>query len=520
MSFDAGGDALLRALGEHNPWWDSGTDTIDLPARTKSDFYHLARPDQPDSQFEDQRLLGLVGRRGVGKTTLIKQFIHHRIDQGAVPEQFCYIPFDADPLYQLRSDEGLRQAIRYYESRILGRANDPTPQFVFLDDVHLVEHPSKPTVEGWGTPAADMLAARPDRHIVVTANAGVQIDRELDRVDVSDSDYATQPILPEKFRDYIYTLYPDLEEGDTRVSPTPIREGEGSLPAALDSGDPDNLVATLQAQYDRVVDVERRIQSQVVHYLAMGGTISYALDGPVESAAALDSSAYTELREDVRDALYQDVPGFDSVQTIADLERLCALAARNHGAEPVRYQRLADLFDVDRRTLTDSYLPALEELYLLTGVTEYDNSRPRSVRLYLRDTGLVMALTDGDAETVLRDFDREAALARVAAFDHTMRFAYGIDAAQGGESTPTVSFWRARDGTVDFVFEVDGTPVPVGLAYRPPMDEATAPIREFVDSYDVPFGIVLTGDTVSDDRPIAVEDGLIHLPYWFYLMLC
>jgi len=47
------------------------------------------------------------------------------------------------------------------------------------------------------------------------------------------------------------------------------------------------------------------------------------------------------------------------------------------------------------------------------------------VRLYLRDTGLVTALADGDASTVRNDFDREADLARVAAFDHTMRFAYG-----------------------------------------------------------------------------------------------
>lgn len=520
MSFDAGGDALLRTLGEHNPWWEAGADAIDLPARAKSDFYHLARPDEPDSQFEDQRLFGLVGRRGVGKTTLVEQFIHHRLEQGAAPEQFCYIPFAADPIYQLRSDEGLRQAIRYYESRILGRAGNPTPQFVFLDDVHLVEHPSKPTVEGWGTPVADMLDTTPERHMVATANAGVQIDRELGRVGVSDTDYATQPILPEKFRDYLYTLYPALEDDDARVSPTPIRRGEGSLPRALETGDTERLVATLQEQYDRVADVERRIQSRVVHYLTMGGIISYALDGPVESAGELDVSAYTALRDDVRDALYQDVPGFDSVQTIADLERLCALAARNRGAEPVRYQRLADVFDVDRRTLTDSYIPALEQLYLLTGVTEYDNSRPRSVRLYLRDTGLITALTDGDPQSVLRDFDREAALARVAAFDHTMRFVYGINVAQGNEAPPEVRFWRGREGEVDFVFEVDGTPVPVGFAYRPSVAEAAAPVREFVDSYGAPFGFVLTGDTVSDTQPITVEDGLIQLPYWFYLLLC
>jgi predicted AAA+ superfamily ATPase len=520
MTFDDAGDALLRTLNEHNPWWESGADAIELPRRAKSDFYHLARPDGDGSQFEDQPLLGLVGRRGVGKTTLLKQFIHHRIEQGAAPERFCYVPFGADPLYQLQSDDGLRQAIRYYEGRVLGRVDDPTPHFLFLDDVHLVEHPSKPTVEGWGTPVSALLAEGEGRHVAVTANAGVQIERELDRAGLPADAYATQPILPEKFRDYLYTLAPGLEADGTRVSPTPLRTGEGSLPAALAAGDPDVLAETLRAQYDRVADVVPRVQSQVVHYLAMGGIIGYALDGPVESASDLDASTYTQLRDDVRDALYQDVPGFESVQTIADLERLCALAARNRGADPVRYQRLVELFDVDRRTITDSYLPALEQLYLLSGVTEYDNSRPRAVRLYLRDTGLVTALADGDANAVLNDFDREAALARVAAFDHTMRFSYGVNAAQGAPTDPDVRFWRGRDGEVDFVFEVDGTPVPVGLAYRPPVDDATAPIREFVDTYETPFGIVLTGDTVHSERPIAVEDGLVHMPYWLYLLLC
>ena len=79
MALDAG-DALVESLHDHNPWWDDGTDAFDLPARHKSDFYHLARPHASGSQFEDQPILALVGRRGVGKTTLLHQFIHHRIE--------------------------------------------------------------------------------------------------------------------------------------------------------------------------------------------------------------------------------------------------------------------------------------------------------------------------------------------------------------------------------------------------------------------------------------------------------
>jgi predicted AAA+ superfamily ATPase len=339
---------------------------------------------------------------------------------------------------------------------------------------------------------------------------------------LSDEDYDIQPILPEKFRDYLYTLYPELEEEDTRVSPTSLRDGDNSLPKALENGEVEPLVDELQKKYEQVSDVERQIQSQVAEYLAMGGTISYAQDGAVESVAELEQRTYSRLRENVRDALYQEVPGFETIQTIADLERLCALAARNRAAEPFRYQDLVELFDVDRRTIADSYLPTLAELYLLTGVTEYDNSRPRSVRLYLRDTGLVTAFTDCDPTPVRNDFDREAELARIAAFDHTMRFAYGISAEQGQEDWPSVQYWQGRNGEVDFVFEVDGVPVPIGLAYQSrDRDEALAAVREFKQAYETPVGFLLVGDTLRGADPVnQLNEGVVQLPYWLYLLLC
>lgn len=521
MSLDAG-DILAESLYDHNPWWENGTDAFDLPARQRSDFYHLARPDTSDSQFEDQPLLGLVGRRGVGKTTLLHQFIHHRIDAGDDPEQFLYLPFDADPLYQLQSDEQLHRAVRYYESRVLGRLDADKQHYILLDDVHRIEHRTKPTFEGWGNPVTTLLEGSNTRHIAVTASAGIQINRELETTDIEAAKYDIQPILPEKFRDYLFSVYPDLEGSGTRISPTSLRSGEGSLPAALNHNEMEPFVRELQEKYDQVSSVERRIQSQVVDYLAMGGIISYDRDGVVESAADLVPADYERLRNNVRNALYQDVPSFESIQTIADLERLIALAARNRGAEAFRYQDLVELFDVDRRTIADSYLPALAELYLLTGITEYDNSRPRSVRLYLRDPGLVTALTDGDSSNVRNDFDREADLARVAAFDHTMRFAYGINPEQGIDEPPSVRYWRGRSGEVDFVFEVDNTPVPIGLAYRSrERDDALAAVQEFKQTFDVPLGFLLIGDTVRGSDPIQIrDDGIIQLPYWLYLLLC
>jgi predicted AAA+ superfamily ATPase len=103
-----------------------------------------------------------------------------------------------------------------------------------------------------------------------------------------------------------------------------------------------------------------------------------------------------------------------------------------------------------------------------------------------------------------------------------MRFAYGINAKQGDHTPPTVQYWRGRNGEVDFVFEVDETPVPVGLAYRSRDREAPlAAVHEFKDEYHAPLGLLLAGDTVREDQPVQqIEDGVIQLPYWLYLLLC
>lgn len=90
-------------------------------------------------------------------------------------------------------------------------------------------------------------------------------------------------------------------------------------------------------------------------------------------------------------------------------------------------------------SLRESYFAAPRDLLVLTPAEEYDNNKPRTVRLYLRDTGYVNAFSGHSPDDVLTDLDYEAECAQVAAFDHTMRLAFSMTAASRADDTVAAS---------------------------------------------------------------------------------
>jgi hypothetical protein len=53
------------------------------------------------------------------------------------------------------------------------------------------------------------------------------------------------------------------------------------------------------------------------------------------------------------------------------------------------------------------------------------------------------------------------------------------------------------------------------------MDDDVAAVEAFCDAYDVPFGVVLTGDTVPGPDGVSRHaERVVRVPYWLYLLLC
>jgi len=259
------------------------------------------------------------------------------------------------------------------------------------------------------------------------------------------------------------------------------------------------------------------------------------------------------------------------------LIQLTALVASEHPVEGIGLSALTELIDVDRRTLRETFLPVLSQLHLVTPSAEYANLRPRSVRLYHRDTGIANAFADRDLNDVLRAEQKlEAALSKSVLFDHTIRLSNVLNDPRDPKRG-VVKYWAGDSGEVDFIPKIDGRPIPIYWAGQTRVSELVATsdppggfqaLESFLksDAYEAdrddiketsgstgdretrlsyvgnddyhgdlnddyvsdgqpPFGIILSADHGTREDPIRIEHPdnlpvpLIELPQWAYLRL-
>lgn len=518
---------LEESMREFNPWWGRGYDPEWEPAvQRKSDFYAFA-PGRAD-----ERIYGIAGPPSSGKTTLVHEFINSRIAAGQAdedefswdgygPNQFCYLPLDEDPVFGVRADEQVKAAVRAFESYRLGGSVEE-PHFIILEDIHTVTV-SDETERRWAPLLADLLAEAPGRRIILTAAAELQLRRPLITADcITDDEWTVEPVMPLKFRDYCGMRYPEM--GDQgHISPTGARRFLTAVCRDRDvtSGAEDDAVRQRYERYGRPTPPDlgaafedfaesvgdtSPLRQGLLGYLTLGGQLSVqaaadsdaTVEGhhPLAADALVDTALHEGLPElqrqaieDLRVSLYKQISSLESLQNLNNLERLAALVAQLSQARHLPYEFLEhDAFNIDRRTLRDAYFDVLDRLQLFSASAEYDNKRPRAIRPYLRDVGLVNAFADRDHATVTEDREARFDLLRTACFDHTVRLSYTI-CDERDPKRGVVKYWRAnRDGdTVDCLPKFYGVPVPITIAGPNEVDRAHERVEAFLTQSEATY---------------------------------
>ncbi len=121
---------LLRELTLYNPWWNTGEISIDEIFVERDIF-----PDFLDS-MNDQTILGIVGIRRVGKTTLLKQAIKHLLK--TVPQKRI-LYFSLDMFKQ--EEHIIKRIFDIYFRNILHEVPAEAQRvYIFIDEVQKIQN--------------------------------------------------------------------------------------------------------------------------------------------------------------------------------------------------------------------------------------------------------------------------------------------------------------------------------------------------------------------------------------------
>jgi hypothetical protein len=236
---------------------------------------------------------------------------------------------------------------------------------------------------------------------------------------------------------------------------------------------------------------------------------------------ATDPVPAEAVREHVKNGLattlYQDVPRLAKVDAEVprvdapeDLHALIAYLARREFSE-TSYIDLGEFLSCDTRTIRQKFVPILEQLHIGERSTRYNLERNRTLRFYLRSPGYLTAFRNKP----VTDADRIDRL-RVLLADHLRRLL-----ANMGDDT-LLQYWRDDEHLIDYIFDVDGTPVLFVSAFADQIGGSAESFEAFATEVtDHNLEVVITDDNSSIQVTQTESNRLrLQLPHWTLLTVC
>ena len=551
-----GDDDYVADAERHNQWWSTpGTPPSDLTTvaglPTRSDLHRLLeRTNTLQANDVETAHYGIYGQTGIGKTTLLQQFIAALLPDDTIPfspsrrdyaitgdidpRQILYLPLE-ESLYHAtpprQALDALVNVIEYHHTRIAPRN---ATRFVILDDVGALDLSADRK--------HDLVDALDDHtYLYTTGSLHDQVTLPSHRFEKT---IGPIPMLPMKFIDALKQAgYGNAGPGDITpgladtLEHHQSSEQEGLLHRAKKQAlqanrDVDTAVEALEEFHAEVLSQDDRdvLADAAREYLRTGGLLFRAKPDDVRNDL---------VRSHFLLYLYKELARYEAIKQPENLHRLCAIIANSTDQE-LNYNAISDALGVDRRTI-DTYFDALDDGLAVTESHDYSLQRHRRTRPYLRNTRHVVSFSQRNTHYGYESFtpdgppnpDFEYTLARTAGFDHAMRLAHGINAAQ------TVEYTELDTGTIDYILRLPDEDtqlvLPFALEYAPHGRTVETALDEFDPSigkhlteegnplattYRAPYRFLITDREIDGSLTESYEQyTLCRLPFWLYLLL-
>ncbi len=118
----------LEKLTEMNGWWKTNHVREELLLSYKRRLFFEIK-----DYIKIRQIIGIIGLRRVGKTTILYQLIEHLIDNGVKPENILFFSFD-------ESIEELKELFDVYQENIIKKELSKEKIYIFLDEIQKLKN--------------------------------------------------------------------------------------------------------------------------------------------------------------------------------------------------------------------------------------------------------------------------------------------------------------------------------------------------------------------------------------------
>ncbi|MCX9085713.1 MAG: AAA family ATPase [Candidatus Methanoperedens sp.] len=122
---------LLDILRAQNEWWSTGK----VPSVLLKDIKRIEF-EKAIGQIDDERILGMIGPRRTGKTTILYQLIN-KILENTNPERILFFSAD-DPALLPFKDNLFENIIKTFFEDVLLESKRGEKVYIFIDELHFL----------------------------------------------------------------------------------------------------------------------------------------------------------------------------------------------------------------------------------------------------------------------------------------------------------------------------------------------------------------------------------------------